>query len=129
LRYLPGDLAYHVIFIERALDEVLTSQERMKTRRRELVLESPARRDRLKTEYARSVRQIKELLRKDPRFRALFLHHAEVIRDPRAAAEAIDQFLGGELNVEAMAAQVNPSLHRNRAENRAHRDDPVAVQV
>jgi hypothetical protein len=117
LRHLPAGTACHVIFIERQLDEVLSSQSRMLTRRGESVSDSPGRRDRLKLEYGRSVRKLKEFLTKRPRTRVLFLNHAEVLLDPDAAATAMNRFLGGRLTTAAMVAEVNPSLHRNRADH------------
>jgi hypothetical protein len=59
--------------------------------------------------------------------RVLFLNHADVILDPEAAARSISGFLGARLNTAAMVAEVNPSLHRNRAENRNPREEPVAL--
>jgi predicted AlkP superfamily phosphohydrolase/phosphomutase/tetratricopeptide (TPR) repeat protein len=122
LPHLPAGTPCHVIFIERQLDEVLSSQSQMLIRRGESVSDSPGRRDRLKVEYGRSVRKIKELLRSRPKTRVLFLNHAEVLRDPEAAATSINGFLGGSLTTPAMVALVNPSLHRNRA----HDESPTA---
>lgn len=115
LPHLPAGSACHVIFIERALEEVLTSQSRMLTHRGESVSDAPGRRDRLKGEFDRSVRNIKEFLRKRPKTRVLFLNHAEVLANPEAAAVALNRFLGGGLATAAMVAEVKPVLHRNRA--------------
>jgi hypothetical protein len=71
---------------------------------------------RLKDEYFRSVRKMKELLTRRPGTRTLFLNHAEVLRNPSDAAAAINSFLGGSLSTLAMVAEVNPALHRNRAQ-------------
>jgi hypothetical protein len=38
-----------------------------------------------------------------------------VIRDPAAQAERVSAFLGGRLDTAAMAAVVDPSLHRQKA--------------
>ena len=121
--YLPAGLACHVIFIERQLDEVLSSQSQMMIRRGESVADSPGRRDRLKADNGRTVRKIKEFLSKRPSTRVLLLNHADVILDPQAAATSINGFLGGRLNTVAMVAEVNPALHRNRAERGKHLAD------
>ena len=117
LPHLPAGSPCHVIFIERTLDEVLASQGQMLVRRGESVSHAPGRPERLKDEYGRSVRKIKEFLTRRPRTRALFLDHAQVVRNPSEAATAINDFLGGSLSTVAMVAEVNPSLHRNRAED------------
>src|SRR5262249_45236522 len=115
LPYLPTGLPCHVILIERKLDEVLASQSQMMIRRGESVPDSPGRSDRLKGQYERSVRKIQEFLSRRPHTRTLYLAHAAVIRDPESAARSINDFLGGSLDLAAMVAQVNPSLHRSRS--------------
>jgi predicted AlkP superfamily phosphohydrolase/phosphomutase/tetratricopeptide (TPR) repeat protein len=115
LPYLPPEQDCRVLFIERDLDEVLASQAKMLARRGEPVEDTPARRARLRDEYARQVRALKAALAKQRRTNVLCLSHAAVMRDPQTAAEAIGRFLGGGLDVAAMAAAVRPALHRQRA--------------
>jgi hypothetical protein len=45
----------------------------------------------------------------------LYLHYSEVQKDPAANAKRIGDFLGGHLDVDAMAEAVDPELWRNRA--------------
>jgi predicted AlkP superfamily phosphohydrolase/phosphomutase/tetratricopeptide (TPR) repeat protein len=125
LRYVPADLTCSVIFIDRPLDEVLHSQGKMKARRGTLATENDAQRDRLKTEYTRLLSEVKGRIRENPRARVLYLDHSNVIRDPMAAAVSIDRFLGGGLNVSPMAEQVNPLLHRNKADKPVCRREPA----
>ena len=114
LPHLPMEFPCHVIFVDREMDEILASQTRMIARRGEPIPDSSERQERLKAEFGRKVLQIKEFLGKRPKTRVLWLNHAEVINRPDAAAEAINRFLGGQLQVNAMVAAVKPSLHRNR---------------
>jgi hypothetical protein len=114
LPYLPQGPAYRIIFIERELDEVLASQTDMLIRHGEPVEDSPAHRSRLRTEYARQIDRVKELLASRPETRTLFLHRDDVFGGPDAAADRINRFLGGKYNSAAMAAQVNPALNRKR---------------
>ena len=44
----------------------------------------------------------------------LELQYDEVVREPRRAAERINTFLGGRLDVDKMAAAVDAALYRNR---------------
>ena len=104
-----------MVFIERNVEEMLASQAEMLTRRGETISDTPARRSRLKETYIRQVQSLKTTLLQRPRGQTLFLNHAEVLRDPHAAAESLNLFLGGELNATAMAAKVKPLLHRQRA--------------
>jgi hypothetical protein len=50
-----------------------------------------------------------------PNFRVLAVRHADFMRNAAAQASAIDAFLGGGLDVAAMAAAVDPSLYRNKS--------------
>jgi predicted AlkP superfamily phosphohydrolase/phosphomutase/tetratricopeptide (TPR) repeat protein len=120
LPYLPAGFAYRVILIERHLDEVLESQSQMLIRRGEKVGkgsedDTPARRARLKEEYSRQVHKMRSFLQSRPQTRVLFLNRDELLKNPQAAAEAVNRFLGGSLAPDRMAAEVDPSLHRQRA--------------
>jgi hypothetical protein len=84
-------------------------------RRGETVKDSPARRARLRQQYARQVHQLKTRLPKRARCHLLVLDHGAIIRDPQAAAHQLNRFLGGQLAVDAMTAEVKPDLHRQRA--------------
>jgi tetratricopeptide (TPR) repeat protein len=112
---LPKDVACRVILIERDLNEILNSQARMLLRRNENLPDTPERRDRLKDAYALTLQRAKTFLRNRPGTGLLVLQRSEVLRDPAAAASRISGFLGGQLATSKMAAEVDPSLHRQRA--------------
>jgi hypothetical protein len=114
LPYLPKDQDFCIIFIERDADEILASQLRMLERRGAKAADSPDRRARLKEAFTHQVHNLKWTLCRRPRTRVHFLNHADTLRDPRAAAEAIRAFLAAPLDTTAMAAQVKPALHRQR---------------
>jgi hypothetical protein len=115
LHCLPRDQDYCIVFIDRNVDEVLASQGQMLMRRGEKIDDTPARRGRLREAYTRQVENLKATLTERPRTQTLFLNHADVVRDPHVAAEALNRFLGGRLSTAAMAAAVRPALHRQRA--------------
>lgn len=115
LRHLPADVPYRVILMERNLDEVLASQSKMLSRRGEAVDETPARRNRLKDEYGRLMQRVKAQFGRHPTTHVLVLRHDDVLRDPQAAADSLNDFLGGGLSTAAMVAEVKPTLHRHRA--------------
>jgi hypothetical protein len=109
----PG-VPCRVILIERDLNEILNSQARMLERRRENPPDSLWRRDRLTNAYSGTLRQAKTFLRNRPSTWLLVLQRDEVLGDPAAAAVRIGEFLGGGLDTAKMAAEVDPSLHRQR---------------
>jgi len=114
LAALPPDLACRAILIERDLDEVLDSQERMLIRRNQPAAATPERRRMLKDEYARTLGRVKALLARRPRTQLLVIEHSDAISHPHAAAATVNKFLGGGLDVAKMAAAIDPALHRNR---------------
>ena len=115
LTALPPGLACRVILIERDLEEVLDSQERMLARRNPpLTVSSPERRRMLKGEYRRTLGRVKEMLSRRPGTQLLVVEHGDVISDPVKAAERVNLFLGGGLDVFKMAAAVDCTLYRTR---------------
>ena len=117
LEYLPSTLNYRVLFIIRNLDEVLASQAKMLALRGEVPDAGDplgANEDRLRETFYGHLAGARRLLARDPRFDVLYLRHEEVLRDPGSAAEQIADFIGGGLDVAAMAAAVDPALHRIR---------------
>ena len=109
---LPSGLPCRVILIERDLDEILDSQAQMLIRRKVDLPNTPERRERLKEAFLRSLEQAKSFLANRPETELLVLQRADVLRDPQTAARQINEFLGGGLDVAKMAAEVDPSLHR-----------------
>ena len=120
LAALPPDLPCRAILIERDLDEVLDSQQRMLLRRNRpphnrAAPAMPQRRLMLKEEYMRTLGRVKAMLARRPGTQLLVLEHGDTISDPLLAAGKVNKFLGGGLDVVKMAAAVAPNLHRNRA--------------
>lgn len=113
LQYLPQDNSYKVVFMRRNLKEVLASQEKMLDRRGE---ENTAEDEDMVRMYESHLDKVKFQLRFRDWFDVLYLDFSEVVADPEKAARQISDFLGGNLDVEKMATQVDPNLYRNRAE-------------
>ena len=113
LQYLPQDNSYKVVFMRRNLKEVLASQAKMLDRRGE---ENTAEDEDMLRMYESHLDKVKFQLRFRDWFDVLYLDFSEVVADPEKAARQISDFLGGNLDVEEMATQVDPNLYRNRAE-------------
>jgi len=113
LQYLPKDNTYKVVFMRRNLHEVLASQAKMLDRRGE---ENTADDEDMLCMYASHLEKVMFQLRFRDWFDVLYLDFADVVADPEMAAKQLNDFLGGGLDVEKMAVQVDPNLYRNRAE-------------
>lgn len=112
LQYLPSDFSYKVVFLRREIDEVLASQAKMLERRGEV---NEASDEDMKKMYEQHLEKVLFQLRFRKNFETLYVRYREVLNDPKTQAEKINEFLGGSLDVDAMAAVVDPSLYRNRS--------------
>lgn len=109
---LPAEHHYRVILMRRPLEEVVASQQVMLRRRGERGASlDPAQ---LMAAFRIQLDRLLAWLAARPNFEVLDVSYPEVLRDPARWAGEIAEFLGGGLDTEAMAAAVDPSLHRNR---------------
>lgn len=111
LKQLPEDNYYKVILLRRDLGEIVASQNIMLKRRGE---PNPISDEKAIDMYRKHLIDIKVFLRRKPYFDLLELHYHEVIAAPLVSAEKVNEFLGGGLDSQAMAAVVDPDLYRNR---------------
>jgi hypothetical protein len=112
LKHLPADYDYKVIFMRRQMDEILASQHQMLVRRGEET--DRIGNDKMSVLFRRHVQKVEEWLAAQPNVDVLYVHYSMVIVDPIPQAERINGFLGGALDVDAMAHVVDPSLYRQR---------------
>ena len=112
LRDLPTDRAYRVIFMRRNLDEALASQATMLKRLgREGAALPPAK---LAAIFDRQLREVRTYLGEQTCFKVLEIWYDRVIGEPLAQAKAVNEFLDGQLDPQAMAAVVEPALYRQK---------------
>lgn len=109
---LPDDRDYRVLFLERDLDEVVASQQKMLARLGRAGGGLPP--ERLKAAFATQLQAVDATLARRPRTRVLRLGYRDVVGDPAAAATRINAFLDGGLDEAAMRAAVDAGLYRNR---------------
>ncbi len=113
LPYLPDDVPARIVFIERDLDEVLASQKTMLARMKKD--DSRFSDTQIRAAYVRQLERVKEQLEGSDNVWVLYVRHRDVIDAAAQVAEAINDFLGGSLDVAAMARAVDPELYRQRA--------------
>jgi hypothetical protein len=112
LKSLPPRFNYRIVFIRRDIEEVLASQRKMLARRGETEETAP---DRMRALFEDDLWRASYQLGHRPEFETMEVHYSAVLAQPLDAARRLDAFLGGGLDVEAMAAVVDPRLYRNRA--------------
>jgi hypothetical protein len=112
LPYLPDDHNYRVIFMRRELGEVIASQDKMLTSRGQVADPDHAV---VSQRFQDDLRRVELVLGSRPCFEKLEVSSNAAVADSATAAARINSFLGGALNLPAMAAAVDSSLYRNRA--------------
>jgi hypothetical protein len=107
---LPPGENYRIIFMQRDLDEMLASQEKMLER-----LNRPAApREDIKRAFTKHLDRLRDWLVKQPNMQVLYLGYSDLIARPAEQARRVSDFLGGKPDAEAMAKAVDPALYRNR---------------
>jgi len=116
LRHLPDTLNYRVIFMQRDLHEIVVSQNKMLVQRGE---KADTDDDQVLDAFKQHLLRTRALLTSRECFERLEVSYNEILEAPAAQAKRVSDFLGGALDVESMAAAVNPQLYRNRAQRAA----------
>ncbi len=110
LSYLPSDETYRVVFMDRDLREIVRSQRAMLDR---LGKKGGRLSDsRMMQTLDAQVAKVERMLDRRPDMDVLFVDYHEVLEDPDAQARRIAEFIGRDLDVEAMARAVDGSLRR-----------------
>jgi len=115
LKHLPTAYNYKVIFMRRAMPEILASQRQMLIRRGEPADAVPD--DKMAAMFNKHVAQVESWLAAQPNIDVLYVSYNEVMKDSRSQAERINLFLGGSLKVEEMVDVVDRGLYRQKHES------------
>ena len=109
--FLPSEFSYRIIFIERDISEVLASQRKMLQRQGKSG--GNLSDVQLRQIFERQVLEVKQMLvqRDIP---TLDMAYSDALQYPMKIAEKIQAFLGENLDVNAMAAVIDPNLYRQR---------------
>jgi len=109
---LPSDHDYRIVFMQRPLPEVLTSQDEMLRRRGNS--DSNADTSVIEAAFQRHLIEVNKWLAGKTNVQVCRVHYHRVLREPKAVAGEMAAFLKVPLDIEAMVRQVDGSLYRNR---------------
>jgi len=111
LMSIPPGRQYKVIFMERPLGEVLASQDEMLRRRGK---SDALSHDIMAKAFTDHLAEVEAWLKRRADVAVLRQPYRQILDDSVGNCHAIKDFLGLDLNVEAMAGEVDPALYRNR---------------
>jgi hypothetical protein len=112
LRHLPPSYNYKVVFMRRAMPEILASQRQMLIRRGEPADSVPD--EKMAAMFEKHVAGVEAWLAAQPNIDVLYVSYNEVMKDSRTYAERINTFLGGSLTVDDMVGVVDRALYRQQ---------------
>ncbi len=111
LRFLPDGREYKIIFMRRSIAEVAASQAAMIARKGAQPHSAP---DTIASALDAHLKQVTAWLQSRSDLKVCWIDYAQLIANPRSQAEAMAALVGLPLDLDAMCAQIQPSLHRNR---------------
>ena len=117
LKQLPPQHEYRIVFMRRPLGEVVASQNKMLTRLGRDVPATPNAA--VFAAFEKHLKDIESWLATRGNTAVLYVDHSAVLDRPQHEAARIADFLGGNLDISRMAAQVERSLHREKSNQNA----------
>jgi hypothetical protein len=112
--HLPETYTYRVLFVRRKMDEILASQSKMLERRGEADGALPDAK--MAQLFDKHLQKVFAWMDERPNVAYLNVDYNQTLRDPLSILYTVNDFVGGSLDVAAMAAVVDPDLYRNRGE-------------
>jgi Sulfotransferase domain len=113
LRSLPSGHAYRIIFMRRSLEEVVASQKEMLKQLGASGASMPGAA--MMAAFETHLKQVSAWLESREEIEVCRVEYGLLLREPLREAGRVQEFLNLPLDVEAMARQVDGSLHRQRA--------------
>ena len=114
LEHLPQGHRYCIVFMDRPIEEVAASHDKMIQNRREKAPDlDPAR---MRSNLARHRSAVLNRMQAAPGVELLVVDYPSLVRDPVSWMDRLVSFLGsaGIRDPEAMKNAIDPTLHRNR---------------
>jgi argonaute-like protein implicated in RNA metabolism and viral defense len=112
LKHLPADHKYKIVFMRRKIEETLASQQQMLIRRGEPT--DKVSDEKMTELFRKHLVRLAAWIEKQPNIEILYVNYSDAMANPTQEVKKINDFLGGGLNMEAMAAVADPKLYRQR---------------
>ena len=112
LEYLPLSYKYKIIFMRRAIPEILASQKQMLIRRGE---NSDGDDQKMAEMFQEHLKRVRVWLANQPNMETLYVDYNALMADPTPGIEAVAEFLDLTENLDAMLAVPDKKLYRQKA--------------
>jgi hypothetical protein len=112
LRFIPPHYPCRVIFMRRAMPEILASQRQMLIRRGKPA--DASQDDELAALFERHLRRVEAWLQQQPHIQALAISYNDLLSDATGPIAQVNRHLGGTLDTAQMAQVVEQGLYRQR---------------
>ena len=109
---LPSNRRYRVIFMQREMQEMLSSQRVMLQRLEKK--DDDISDEKIAEKFEKHLRQVEAWIDKQDYLDVSYVKYNEVIEDSQKHAERVNEFLGKELNIRKMVGVIEKSLYRQR---------------
>lgn len=110
---LPNNVPYRIVFMQRDIEEVLSSQEKMM--RRDGLDPDTIGRDLLYNLFQTDVMDFRRWAEVQGNIQIMYADYRRMVDEPEEMSRHIAEFLDQDLDIQAMASVVDPDLYRNRA--------------
>ena len=116
LQELPPRFKYKVIFMERHLTEITSSQQKMLKRLgKKGTMDSDTFNAPLYAKFGQHLKDIKEWLSEQAYIEVCYVSYNDMIHNPTHEVERVNAFLGNKLDTDKMIAVVDKTLYREQA--------------
>lgn len=106
--YVDPSLHYKFIFMNRDIEEVLRSQEKM------LAVDQRAKRQQLTEIYKNHIEKTK-LFIENNHFPLIDIYYKNLLFEPKQEIQRLLTFLNSQADINTLASQIKPDLYRNRS--------------
>jgi len=111
LKHLPEDQKYKIIFMNRDMNEIIKSQQKMLNKN-----EKKYSKELIKA-FLKELKHVKQWVKEEPHKEMINLHYKKVVKQPMKAIDKIIQFLEIPLDKQAMREAIDPRLYRSKVNN------------
>jgi hypothetical protein len=114
LLFLPQKFEYSIIYMERNIDEILRSQQKMLEKMgQNQIMNKP---EILAQTFNQQTIRIKNWLSTQPNIRTLYVNYRNIIDDPAEMCTSVVDFIEDKLNMSDMVSAVDGSMYRQRSD-------------